>query len=1023
MDRPFRFNPPPPGRSSVMRPRLVQALAARFERRLVTVEAGAGLGKTTLLGQAVVENRLSPRGSDCWLTCEPVDSSASILLGAIVLALGRPLPPAAPTVGDVCEAVWTVAPTEVCLVLDDTHHLEAGSGGETAVRELLEALPANGHLLVAGRRLPRLAASRLMAHGRALELGEDDLRLDPAEVALLAARHEVDAAVLAGAGGWPALAELYASTGVLHAERFVWEEVLEPLPEADRRAFRRVVAVGGASGDTLDAVVDGPYDAERLAGLPLVATDGRGGVRPHPLWEDLIGARLDADEATAARRRLAAALQAQGEFGAAFELLAAVGDWDRAVEAVFDACNDQRAPPWRDQMERWRQLIPTELAGRPEAVYLQAMTERGGDTRSAAAHSCFVEALAGFQRRGDIAREIAGSVRASHGAWIREDSAWLHGLGTRANELAAAGLPLEPLILLNRAAVADIEGDPAEVIAAMSRIGVLEPRLRHYPPLFRVLAYLTAGDADAAVADAEAAATAAAPMAPASGTGWGASLAPALVAWCRGDRSAAVAHELVDPGARQSLVERLPTIALAGIIAAHHGDQSAATTAVGLLDALVPDIGDRHLVAGLRGVVAAATAVASGDEPGATRCLAEHLDGRPLSPSGAGRAIRWFPALPYLLHRGSRELLDELPSGPSRRRAIDVCSALMAVRAGRPVPRVELANDADSLLTILPLPLALELTVGVDAELGAAALPVIRRLAELAPSGARAALHRLATDGREPVRRAARTALNSVPIAPTHEVRIEVLGPARLLRNREGSDDANWRRLRVRQTVCALVLHPRMTRAALGVLLWPDADERGVSANLRMTLSYLQALLEPDRGRGDAPWFLQQDEGVLTLSGGDYLSVDAWEFDAHLSSASEAAAAALPSVELDRLLAATSLWRGEPFVDVSGAHWAEPVRERFRRRFVMAAARAGELLVADGRPERAAALAAMAVEVDPWSEPSHRLLASARLAAGDRGGARQALEAGLRMLAELEVEPDPATLALCARSGVDETRR
>ena len=72
--------PAEPEATAVLRPRLLEPLARRFALRLVTVEAGAGFGKTTLLAQAVAENRLAPRGRDAWLTCEPADSSTSVLL-------------------------------------------------------------------------------------------------------------------------------------------------------------------------------------------------------------------------------------------------------------------------------------------------------------------------------------------------------------------------------------------------------------------------------------------------------------------------------------------------------------------------------------------------------------------------------------------------------------------------------------------------------------------------------------------------------------------------------------------------------------------------------------------------------------------------------------------------------------------------------------------------------------------------------------------------------------------------------
>src|SRR4051794_20186796 len=175
--RPFRFMPAEPEATAVLRPRLLEPLGRRFELRLVTVEAGAGFGKTTLLAQALGENRLAPRGRDAWLTCEPADSSPSVFLGAVLQAIGERGPDGPPTVADVCDAIWSAAPQHVCIVLDDAQHIEARSDAEAVLRQLLVDLPENGHLVVAARRLPDLARSRLVLHRQVLEIAPGQLAL------------------------------------------------------------------------------------------------------------------------------------------------------------------------------------------------------------------------------------------------------------------------------------------------------------------------------------------------------------------------------------------------------------------------------------------------------------------------------------------------------------------------------------------------------------------------------------------------------------------------------------------------------------------------------------------------------------------------------------------------------------------------------------------------------------------------------------------------------------------------------
>ena len=56
IDGGFRFVPPTPRRTLLVRERLVALLRERFSRRIVTVVAPAGFGKTTLLAQAIADN-------------------------------------------------------------------------------------------------------------------------------------------------------------------------------------------------------------------------------------------------------------------------------------------------------------------------------------------------------------------------------------------------------------------------------------------------------------------------------------------------------------------------------------------------------------------------------------------------------------------------------------------------------------------------------------------------------------------------------------------------------------------------------------------------------------------------------------------------------------------------------------------------------------------------------------------------------------------------------------------------------
>src|SRR6202035_5439461 len=88
--------------------------------------------------------------------------------------------------------------------------------------------------------------------------------------------------------------------------------------------------------------------------------------------------------------------------------------------------------------------------------------------------------------------------------------------------------------------------------------------------------------------------------------------------------------------------------------------------------------------------------------------------------------------------------------------------------------------------------------------------------------------------------------LAALPAPPAHRTRIEVLGPLRLTRDGMPVDAPELRRARVRQLLSVLVLRPVLTRDQAIELLWPGLDPAKVARNLRVTLTHLRRLLEPD---------------------------------------------------------------------------------------------------------------------------------------------------------------------------------
>jgi LuxR family transcriptional regulator, maltose regulon positive regulatory protein len=992
-----------------VRPRIHRRLARRFDHRVITLVAGAGFGKTTALVHALAENSLEPHGRDVWLTCEPADSSASTLLAALERSItgNHPDRSSATTVDDVCAAVWAEAPVHVCLVIDDAHRIEPDSPGTAALVALADQLPANGHLVIASRRRVPVPLARLLGHGRADEIDEDALRLDGTEITALAAAHDVDAADMDDVRGWPALVELIASAGGEAAERFVGEEVLNGLSSPQRRALALLSAIGGADAATATAVCGHRVDPSDFAHIPLVAHDHAGTIRPHSLWEQLLQHELDDVDVTTARLTAATSLQERGRHAEAYELLVAARQWDAALPVLFDACTDHVDPPWADVMDRWCRLLPPELADAPEAKYARGMIARGTDPWQPAV-SLIEDAAHELARRGDRRRALAAGVRASFTSIVHNDPTWSQRGTGPIRERSARGEALQAVESITLATVDLIEGRHRDCIRHANLVGELEPRLRHFPGYYTGVSLLGLGDPDAAITPAIEGANAAKAIVPAAGSCWAMSL-PDAARLAAGRLADVDVDRLIDPGTRFSIAERVPLIALGVIARANTGRLDAAAHLLGHIEALLLPSMNRPLVDGWRAVAAAAVAVANGDETKAARELDRGLGPDTevgLRAGGAGQALLWFPAHAWLVDERSRTFLERCEHGPHRRRVLTACSAIERMRAGERIAATDLAllDDINAAVAALGLQLTVEAVLRSTLSHANA---IAREIADRWPQELRAILHRHADGPDSTIARAAQRLAAAVPLPPSHHVSIRSTGDSSIALDGVEVKHANWRRVRVRQLIGCLVMHRRLRRQQLADLLWPDADADGSSANLRMTLSYAQTLLEPTRARGDAPWFLHQDAGILTLRSCPELDVDIWALEEHLGRAAAHRSDGRPTLELASLEQALDNWHGDAFTDLADFEWATSERERIRARAVSACERAAALLEAAGRGVEAEAIAERGLTADPWNETLHLHLIRSRTSAGDRAGALAAYDRCRRSLGEIGAPMPP----------------
>jgi DNA-binding SARP family transcriptional activator len=503
-------------------------------------------------------------------------------------------------------------------------------------------------------------------------------------------------------------------------------------------------------------------------------------------------------------------------------------------------------------------------------------------------------------------------------------------------------------------------------------------------------------------------------------------LSGAAARWFDGDPSdlsqlrrqglgAVVARALTGPGAqaRPSVTnlmtarERFVMLSLAAVMGASCGEQARFP----LLPCGDPaDCGNAR-DALLACAAQAAVAVGRGAEPEARQAYARHLARWPVEDRFAERHMRRYLTLGYVLDERLRAHWDGVALGPSHVAARAAGRALVRARAGDLTAAGELTPE--HALCFLPLPWSVELA----ARLAAAGHPrgpeIGRWLADtLGPT-----VHRQL---RETARSAGSLAagaaqlLAALPAPPAHRTQIAVIGPMRLTRDGVPVDAPELRRARVRQLLSALAVRPVLTRDQAIDLLWPELDPAKAARNMRVTLTHLRRLLEPERSGGDASYHLRADGDTIRLIPSAFLSVDLWTLD----SLDKRAVQARADGDIDRTAAlladAVALWRGEPLPDLHHLHSPDVAVEadQVRTRHVGHLLALAELRLVADDAAASFALAERALALEPFDARGHRVA----LAAALRGRRPAQIAAARRLvcsaLKQLGVPPDPPTAIL-----------
>jgi DNA-binding SARP family transcriptional activator len=410
----------------------------------------------------------------------------------------------------------------------------------------------------------------------------------------------------------------------------------------------------------------------------------------------------------------------------------------------------------------------------------------------------------------------------------------------------------------------------------------------------------------------------------------------------------------------------------------------------------------------LDAVARALCAVVDHAEASAATLIADVVAAHARSPI-LDQHLRRFLALVYVLNPEIRRRWDVATMGPTHTQNRTASRLLVDLRSGNE-PRAT-SLEPPKVFTAFPLPWSVELATRLHAHRHHDGMRLAEWLVGQVPDPARAELRHLA-ENRGAVGRAATDLLAHLPAVPSSRLEISVLGPLRVTFDGTDAPGPELRRARVRALLALLVIHGTVTRDLAIDLLWPELDAAAGARNLRVTLTYLRQLLEPDRPAGEASFHLRADANSITLLASEHLAVDLWD----LRRLQREADLRREQADIDRTISlldtATSLWRGEPLTDLAAVAGQEHEVERVRLLQLRCLLELSELRLVRGQAAYALVDAERAIALDPYSERAHRLAIGATLRTHDQERTRSVTERTLGMLDELGVEPEPATQIL-----------
>ena len=410
----------------VPRARLTERLDHVTKRKLTLVSAPAGFGKSSLLAEWLTGTPAGERPA-AWLSLDPSDNDPALFWAYFVTALQRvhsgvgesalsllrsnQPPPIEKLLGTLLNEITassdepsTGSSDGFVLVLDDYHVIEA-QPVHTGISFLLDHLPPQMHLVIAGRADPPLPLSRLRGQGELAELRAADLRftaeeaaaflnevmgldLSAGDVAALETRTEgwiaglqLAALSMQGREDVPSFITAFAGDDRYIVDYLV-EEVLQRQPEEVRSFLLQTSILDRFSAPLCDAVTgrqDGKAVLEALERGNLFVVpldDKRQWYRYHHLFGDVLRAHSmeeQPDRVPALHRLAAAWFEERSMAPEAIEQARAAGDHETVARILSANFEDFERTGQYTSISSWSASLPEEMVRkRPRLALIHA---------------------------------------------------------------------------------------------------------------------------------------------------------------------------------------------------------------------------------------------------------------------------------------------------------------------------------------------------------------------------------------------------------------------------------------------------------------------------------------------------------------------------------------------------------------------------------------------------------------------------------------------------------------------------